>query len=189
MKENKLSNSELQTKTFYDYFSLVFTTCGVGYLPLAPGTWGSIVGVLIYLGVVWIESKILENLIVQGWQSLQLNAWFWVVNLILFLALCFVGIKTSKNVAKLLGKKDPQIVVIDEVMGVLLVFMFVPFLTSWWLIISGFVLFRLFDITKPYPIKTLEILPDGIGVCADDLLAGVYGGICLSILYAISLSI
>lgn len=184
-----LENRQIKPENFFDYFSLCFTTCGVGYLPLAPGTWGSIVGVLIYFGIVSAEAKSLEYFIANGWEVAEITAWFWVLNLVLFLVLCLVGVRTSGRAAKLFGEKDPQKIVIDEVMGVLLVFLFVPFLTSWWLIFAGFFFFRLFDITKPYPIDYLQNLPAGIGVCADDLLAGVYGGICLSILYAISLSI
>jgi phosphatidylglycerophosphatase A len=76
---------------------------------------------------------------------------------------------------------------VDEVIGQLLVFLFVPFDISWKLILAGFLLFRLFDIWKPYPIDSLQNLPAGIGVCADDILAGVYGGAVLSLLYALSL--
>ncbi len=189
IEEKQLKTQKVEAKTFFDYFSLAFTTCGVGYLPLAPGTWGSIVGILIYFGIVSAEAQSLEFFIASGWEVSEITAWFWVVNLVLFLLLCLVGIRTSGHATKLFGDKDPQKIVIDEVMGVLLVFLFVPLLTSWWLIFAGFFFFRLFDITKPYPIDYLQNLPAGLGVCADDLLAGVYAGICLSILYAISLSI
>lgn len=189
VEETEIHKQKVEPKTFFDYFSLGFTTCGVGYLPLAPGTWGSIVGVLIYFGIISLEARSLDYFINRGWKVAEITAWFWVLNLVLFLILCLVGIRTSGRASKLFGDKDPQKIVIDEVMGVLLVFLFVPFLTSWWLIFAGFLFFRLFDICKPYPIDYLQNLPAGIGVCADDLLAGIYGGVCLSILYAISLSI
>ena len=83
-----------------------------------------------------------------------------------------------------MAHKDPSQAVVDEVMGQLIVFLFVPFDISWKLILAGFLLFRLFDIWKQYPIDSLQNLPAGIGVCADDILAGVYGGICLSLIYA-----
>ena len=76
---------------------------------------------------------------------------------------------------------------VDEVIGQLIVFLFIPFTSSWYLIAAGFLLFRLFDIWKPYPIDDLQNLPGGIGVCADDMLAGVYAGVCVSIIYAIGL--
>ena len=63
----------------------------------------------------------------------------------------------------------------------LLVFLFVPFGVHWGYILAGFLLFRLFDIWKPYPIDDLQSLPSGIGVCADDILAGVYAGVCLAV--------
>jgi phosphatidylglycerophosphatase A len=188
VEEQKLKNQKREPKTFFDYLSLAVTTCGVGYLPLAPGTWGSIVGIFIYIGIVLAEAKSIEIFIQYGWGVTQITAWFWVVNLILFLFLVLFGIRTSGHATKLFGDKDPQKIVVDEVMGQLLVFLFVPLLSSWWLILAGFFFFRLFDITKPYPIDYLQNLPAGIGVCADDLLAGIYGGVCLSILYAISLS-
>ena len=78
---------------------------------------------------------------------------------------------------------------VDEVMGQLITFLFVPFVVSWQMILAGFLLFRLFDIWKPYPVRTLEILPDGLGICADDIVAGVYAGICLAIIYAISVTV
>jgi phosphatidylglycerophosphatase A len=90
---------------------------------------------------------------------------------------------------ELLGNTDAPQAVVDEVIGQLIVFLFIPFTTSWLLVLVGFGLFRLFDIWKPYPIDYLQSLPGGIGVCADDILAGVYAGVCLSIIYAISLSV
>jgi phosphatidylglycerophosphatase A len=83
---------------------------------------------------------------------------------------------------------DLYLLVVDEVIGQLLVFLFIPFAVHWYYVVAGFLLFRLFDIWKPYPIDSLQNLPAGIGVCADDILAGVYAGTVLSILYAISIS-
>lgn len=188
LEEKILKQEKKEPKTFFDYFSIAFATFGVGFIPIAPGTFGSIVGVIIYLWVIIIEANSVDNLLKNGWELSQINAWFWVINLVLFLIICLLGIRASGNATKLFKDKDPQKVVVDEVMGQLLVFLFVPFLASWWLILAGFLLFRLFDIWKPYPIDYLQNLPSGLGVCADDLLAGFYGGICLSILYAISLS-
>ena len=74
-------------------------------------------------------------------------------------------------------------------MGQFITFAFIPFGLSWPFILAGFLLFRLFDIWKPYPIDDLQVLPGGLGVCADDIAAGVYAGICLAIGYAITLII
>lgn len=187
-KDNLKSRSE-KPKTFFDYLSIGITTCGVGYLPLAPGTYGSIVGVLIYLGVIFIEKTWLASLIDAGWDRAFLSSWFWSINMVLFVAFCLLSIRASGRATELFKDKDPQKVVVDEVIGQILVFLFVPFLASWWMILAGFLLFRLFDIWKPYPIDYLQNLPAGLGVCADDLLAGIYGGVCLSIIYSISLTI
>jgi phosphatidylglycerophosphatase A len=70
-------------------------------------------------------------------------------------------------------------------MGQIVTFLFIPFTTDWRWLLAGFFLFRLFDIWKPYPIDDLQSLPKGLGICADDLVAGVYAGICLSIVYAV----
>ena len=74
-------------------------------------------------------------------------------------------------------------------MGQLIVFLFIPFGLHWGYILGGFLVFRLFDIWKPYPIDDLQGLPAGIGICADDILAGVYAGICIAIAYAVQLAI
>jgi phosphatidylglycerophosphatase A len=78
---------------------------------------------------------------------------------------------------------------VDEVLGQLITFLFVPFGVGWPFILAGFFLFRLFDIWKPYPIDGLQVLPGGLGICADDMVAGVYAGVCLSVIYAASFSI
>lgn len=188
-EEQQLANREIKKKTSLDYFSLAVTTFGVGYIPLAPGTWGSAVGVLIYLLFRRLEQSISSNFTAQGWQESQITALVHAVNAVLFLLFCLLGIWAASRSTELFRHKDPSQAVVDEVIGQLLVFLFVPFDISWKLILAGFLLFRLFDIWKPYPIDSLQNLPVGIGVCADDILAGVYGGAILSIIYAISLTL
>lgn len=187
VETEKLAKEKVKPQNALDYFALAVTTFGVGYLPLAPGTWGSIVGVLIYLLFGWFEDSFAATFNANGWTAAQIAAWVHAVNLILFLAFCLLGIWAANRATILFGKKDPQEAVVDEIVGQLIVFLFVPFDTHWYFVLSGFVLFRIFDIWKPYPIDSLQNLPAGIGVCADDILAGVYGGTCLSIIYAISL--
>ncbi len=173
-----------------DYFALAVTTFGVGYLPIAPGTWGSMVGVAIYWGFASLD-EIWE----QHWAPLhtlapaQSQAISVAVVLLIFLLFSLLGIWASGRSTALLGNSDPSQAVVDEVMGQLITFLFVPFTIGWPYLVAGFLFFRLFDIWKPYPIDYLQVLPGGIGVCADDILAGVYAGVCLSILYAINLSI
>ena len=174
-----------------DYLSLGVTTFGVGYLPLAPGTWGSIVGVGIYLAVAGIVATVSLGVKVQisglGWDPFV--SWIHAIILIAFLLFTLLGVWAAGRATQLLGNSDPSQAVVDEVIGQLIVFLFVPFGIAWPMILAGFLLFRLFDIWKPYPIDYLQVLPGGIGVCADDILAGVYAGVCLSVIYAVSLSI
>jgi phosphatidylglycerophosphatase A len=106
-----------------------------------------------------------------------------------FLLFTLIGVWAAGRATELLGDLDPSEAVIDEVIGQLIVFLFIPFTSSWFLVGCGFLLFRLFDIWKPYPIDYLQSLPGGIGVCADDFLAGIYAGICLSVIYALSLTV
>ena len=86
-----------------------------------------------------------------------------------------------------LGRAGGYPVQVDEVIGQLIVFLFIPFTTSWLLIGAAFLLFRLFDIWKPYPIRRLEALESGLGIMADDVLAGVYALIANSALISIYL--
>lgn len=178
-----------QPENFLDYFALSVTTLGVGYLPLAPGTYGSIAGVLIYLALAWGEAIVGLDLLQNGWRIDQVAAWAHAVNLVIFLLFCLLGIWSAGRSITLFGNTDPQQAVVDEVIGQLIVFLFVPFGLSWYYVLAGFLLFRLFDIWKPYPIDSLQNLPAGIGVCADDILAGVYAGVCLSIIYAVNISL
>ncbi len=189
IETQQLKSEIIKNKGLRDYFALALTTCGVGYLPLAPGTWGSLVGVAIYLLFLLIESHLSIYLFEKSWNDEQITAWVHSVNVIIFLAFCLIGVWASGRATQLFQDKDPQKVVVDEVMGQLLVFMFIPFDVHWYYVVAGFLLFRLFDIWKPYPIDSLQNLPAGIGVCADDLLAGIYGGACLGLFYAVQLSL
>ncbi|HSK74499.1 MAG TPA: phosphatidylglycerophosphatase A [Pyrinomonadaceae bacterium] len=188
VEAQELAKIKAEKKTPLDYFSLAITTFGVGYIPIAPGTFGSAVGVLIYLAVAWAEANAGIYLLENGWRGEQITAWLNAVNLIVFLLFCLLGVWAANRAVRIFKNKDPQKAVVDEVIGQLIVFLFVPFAISWQLVLAGFLLFRLFDIWKPYPIDSLQNLPAGIGVCADDILAGVYGGACLALIYAIVIS-
>lgn len=184
----ELRERKTQNKSLLDYISLGIATVGVGYIPLAPGTWGSGVGILIYLIVRQFEGEILSGFIQKDFQITTVYAWVYVINGILLFLLCLIGIWSATRATLLFKTKDPQQAVIDEVMGQLITFLFVPFVISGWFVLAGFLLFRLFDIWKPYPIDVLQDLPGGLGVCVDDILAGVYAGLCLSLLYAAGIS-
>ena len=183
-----------------DYVALALTTFGVGYIPGAPGTYGSAVAVLIYIGIAKLVASIIAYFSMFATPvfpflaeypttmlPVQVTAWIYAGIAILLALFCLVGIWASNRSIPLLGNDDPPEAVVDEVMGQLVTFLFIPFGLGWPFILAGFLLFRLFDIWKPFPIDDLQVLPGGIGVCADDIVAGVYAGICLAIGYAITL--
>jgi phosphatidylglycerophosphatase A len=165
--------------TLKDYLSLAFSTWGVGYIPGAPGTFGSAVGVGIYLLVQAASARAFAFAAAHGWTEQLLESYRMALLLLLIVPITFIGIRAASRTEKLLGRKDPGIVVVDEVAGQLIAFLFVPFNSGWWVIIAGFVAFRLFDIWKPYPIRRLEALESGLGIMADDVLAGIYAAIVM----------
>lgn len=146
-----------KTHSPLDYAALAIATFGVGYLPLIPGTFGSMVGVAIFLLLV-----------------------YWPLQLAFIPVIVVLGIWAASRTEKLLGRKDPGKVVVDEVAGQMISLMPIAFLANgpWivWVIVS-FNLFRLFDIFKPYPARRFEALHGGFGIMMDDLVAGVYGAI------------
>jgi phosphatidylglycerophosphatase A len=135
---------------------------GVGLSPKAPGTLGSLEGVALFLLFAFFRPD-------AGSPSgpfLQLA----IINLILFAA----GVWAASSVCRLSGSGDPQTVVIDEISGQLIGLTPLASAVSISGVAAGFVLFRLFDILKPWPIKRLERLHGGLGVMADDALAGLF---------------
>jgi phosphatidylglycerophosphatase A len=141
---------------------LLATGLGAGYGPIAPGTWGSIPGV--------IASVALTRL---------LGPWGAVAGLA---AVTIVGLWAADRTAAFLGAKDPGLVVIDEVAGQMVTLLFLPQRLG--VLAVGFFLFRLFDVWKPWPARRLEDLPGGAGIMADDLAAGLYGNLVLQALVA-----
>ncbi len=169
------------------YIALVLSTCGVGYIPFIPGSLGSALAVGIYLLVAFIETNLKVKLMQRGFRPEEISAWFHAANLLIFLCFSLLGIWAAGICVRIFKDKDPKQAVIDEVIGQLITFLFIPFTFSWKTLLAGFIFFRIFDIWKPYPINSLQFLPLGIGVCADDILAGIYAGIALSIFYAVTL--
>ena len=108
------------------------------------------------------------------------GSWVIPVNVALALLAIGVGIPAATQVARATGIKDPQFVVIDETAGQLITLIAAPL--SWKSFLAGFILFRVFDILKPPPVRQLEKLPEGAGIVVDDVAAGVYGWIVLRIL-------
>ena len=174
-------------RTAGDYLALALATCGVGLIPLAPGTWGSAVGVLLYLALGRAAQTTFDYAVARGldlspqtFQTLLTTALLLVV-----FSVSLAGTWAATRAEKLLGKKDPGAVVVDEVAGQLVAFLFVPWAAGWWTVVAGFVAFRVFDIWKPYPVRRLEDLGGGLGVMADDLLAGFYAAALMSLLVSV----
>ena len=172
-----------------DYFALAIATCVVGYFPIAPGTLGSLVGVALYVSVFAFGHHVLFAHIQPNEAAQKL---VWTVEPTLALVTIFlvtmVGIWAGTRAERLIQKKDPSIVVIDEVAGQMIALLSGPlWLHTWWSIFSAFILFRLFDIWKPYPIRRLEKLESGLGIMADDVLAGAYALIVNSVLISVYL--
>ncbi|MBC8028571.1 MAG: phosphatidylglycerophosphatase A [Pyrinomonadaceae bacterium] len=167
-------------RTTKDYLALTIATCGVGYLPLAPGTWGSLVGIGLYAGVRGLAMKVFFDGSAGGNFNL-LHIYYGVIafELVVVSAVALAGIWAASHVERLSARKDPGKVVIDEVAGQFIAFIPVPFVleTAWWTAILAFILFRFFDIVKPYPARRLESLPGGLGIMADDVVAGVYAAL------------
>ena len=179
-----------QRRTAVDYLALALATCGVGLIPVAPGTWGSGVGVLLYLGLGHLTERVFDYTV---WRGLNISPQQFpnILTTVLLLAtllVALVGMWAATRAEKLLGKKDPGAVVVDEVAGQLIAFLFVPWQTTWtWTVVAGFVAFRVFDIWKPYPVRRLEGLGGGLGIMADDMLAGFYAAALMSLLVTLRL--
>ncbi len=201
----------------------IATALGVGYAPTAPGTFGSLVGVvtamltsLFFLrphsvGDLFSRQRLADRTLIDHHflvpgadihDSMLVVPVTCAIFLVLFLA--FVGVWSAGKAADFAGIKDPQFVVIDEVAGqhITLILPLIPLampnlsahmdfseyaiysalsMLNWRYLVAGFVLFRLFDIWKPFPIRNLEKLRGGWGIMADDWLAGVYAAILLKV--------
>lgn len=175
-----------QGRGVMDYVALAVATCGVGYLPLAPGTWGSVVGLLLYLLFQSLSLRAYALMSERGFDAGQLHLLRTVAFVLLISAITLAGVWAATRTELLLRRKDPGLVVVDEVAGQMLAFLFVPVGAGAWLTLTGFILFRLFDIWKPYPVRRLEALEAGLGIMGDDVLAGIYAAITLGLIWLIA---
>ena len=144
---------------FFHLASLISTCFGLGYLPLAPGTWGS----LLALPLAWFI----------------LSQWAPYILLIIGFVLFFAGMLASEIHQKRNEDKDPSYIVIDELVGQLLVLSITPL--DWIYFFTAFLLFRVFDIFKPWPISWADRrIRNGFGIMFDDVLAAGCAGAILS---------
>ncbi|MGH6629061.1 MAG: phosphatidylglycerophosphatase A family protein [Burkholderiales bacterium] len=161
--------------------ALAIATCfGVGYIPKSPGTFGSIAGAGVALGMTWMGFRRLLrvelDIPLRFWTSDLLPAYY---ELVVAVFIAIVGVVVANRVAKYARHKDPQHVVIDEVSGQLLTYCMPFTVFNWKSFVLGFILFRVFDIWKPFPVRQAEKLPGGWGIMADDWVAAVYAALGL----------
>ena len=149
-----------------DKLALVLSSCfGLGLIPVAQGSFGALAGIPLAIGLARLAPL----------------AGAYLLFFFILLAIWAAG-----KSAAALGTSDPAEVVIDETAGQLLTLFLLP--ATGFNLCLGFILFRLFDILKPYPIRKLEKIGGGAGIVLDDLLAGVYGNLCLRlVIYAFGL--
>ncbi len=159
--DNRTNDEEMDFKEFIAY--MLATGLFVGKIPKIPGTAGTLVGIFPIL-IYWT----------RGGEYTLLNQIF------ITLAVFFVGVWASTYLVEKYKEKDPEYIVIDEIAGYMV--SMIGFYPSWQHLLIAFILFRIFDILKPPPIKVFEKLPSGLGVMADDIIAGVYTWLCMYLL-------
>ena len=140
--------------------TIISTGLYLGKMPFMPGTFGSLLAIPLGYLFTFIPSLKVKITIV-------------IISIL-------IGIYTSDRYAKLIGKDDPGEIVVDEYLALLIFYIIFPFKPIY--IIAGFILFRIYDITKPFPIKHFEALHGGVGIMLDDIIAVVYAIITFMII-------
>jgi len=183
------------------WFALFIATAGgLGYIPFAPGTFGSLAGLIVTTLPSWALFRLAMDGVeihIRGLDPILL------AQIVLAVAVALIGVWAATRAAEFWQQKDPQRVVIDEVSGqhlTLLLGCSIPVASradvwnssslglmtlhtalSWKYLLLGLILFRVFDIWKPFPARQAESLPGGWGIMADDWIAGIYAGIVLAV--------
>jgi phosphatidylglycerophosphatase A len=145
------------------FHNFIATGFGSGYSPIAPGTAGALLAMLIWWGYSLLFSHCIS---------------IPVLTFIVIVVFTFAGVWSSSVVEKYWGE-DPSRVVVDEMVGTWIALLAVPEGAHWGYMLAAFVLFRFFDIVKPLGVRKMENLPSGFGIMADDILAGIYGFIVI----------
>lgn len=143
---------------------LVATACHVGHIKSGPGTWGAAIGVILW--------RLIEKAVDGSGRDLAVFG--------IAVLLSVAGMKAATLVERATGVEDPPFVIVDEIVGQLFALIGAPL--TWKAAVAGFLLFRLFDITKPFPLRRLESFPEGIGIVMDDIGAGLYSLVVLHLL-------
>ena len=161
--------------------ALAIATCfGLGYIPKSPGTFGSLVGAGVAVAMAWLGFKRLllieVDVPLHFWTTGLLPAYY---ELVVGALVAILGVVVADRAVKYAGHKDPQYVVIDEVSGQLLTYCMPFTVFNWKSFVLGFILFRVFDIWKPFPVRQAEKLPGGWGIMADDWVAAIYAALGL----------
>ena len=141
---------------------LLATSFGVGYLPVAPGTWGALLAI-----VLWLPLYIWASPAVTFWTTLCATVIYTIAG------------TWASSVSERYWGKDPVIACADETVGQWVSLLPLNGLSPWWMILVSLALFRLFDIFKPLGIRSMERLPGGYGMMADDILSGIYSVVLL----------
>lgn len=144
------------------FHNIIATGFGAGYFPYGPGTMGAILAVAIYIGLSF---------------TLSYSSLF-IVLLALIVVFTVLGVWSGTVSEKYWGE-DPSRVVVDEMVGQWIVMTAIPQSLGWKYILASLILFRFFDIVKPLGVRKMEQLGGGLGIMADDILAGIYGAIVL----------
>lgn len=146
--------------------AILLATFGyVGHFPIAPGTAGSAAALALYAALRYSHASPIADLAVIA---------------LLFAAGCWAGTVAERHY----GRTDPGVVVVDEVIGMLMTLWLVP--VTWKGVLVGFLLFRAFDIVKPFPARQCERFRGGFGIMADDAVAGFYGNLALRLIILIA---
>lgn len=151
----------------------IATSLGLGYVPVAPGTFGSLAGIAVYAlvrySLPWAARSGALSPAIGG---------FWTTILAAALV-AGAGIWAATRTEQFAARRDPQFVVIDEVSGQQLTYLFALTPLNWKYLLLGFILFRVFDIWKPFPARQAESLHGGLGIMADDWIAAIYAALGL----------
>lgn len=169
-EKRQIVNGESRNGKFPLIPKLLATSFGAGFLPVAPGTWGALVAIILWLPLyIWASPA------------------FTVIATIAAALLYFVVGTWASNIAEKYWGKDPVVACADETVGQWVSLIPITCLCPWWEILVSFVLFRFFDIAKPLGIRSMEKLPGGLGMMADDILAGIYSAVIIYVLNLIIL--